>query len=49
MDEIIGNVIETSKVENVNFKVAEMKISDSTETLNESGEAAIPKDDEDAE
>ena len=43
LDELIEYVVENSKLEVVNFKVSEMKISDSTEALNEAGEAAIPK------
>ena len=43
IDELIEYVVENSKLEVVNFKVSEMKISDSTEALNEAGEAAIPK------
>ena len=42
LDDIIGSAVETSKLETVSFHVAEMKISESSETLNE-GEAAIPK------
>ena len=43
IDELIECVVENSKLEVVNFKVSEMKISDSNEALNEAGEAAIPK------
>ena len=42
LDDIIGNAVDTSKLETVSFHVAEMKISESSETLNE-GDAAIPK------
>ena len=38
----MGRVVDTSDLEAVTFNVTEMKISESSDTLNE-GEAAIPK------
>ena len=38
----MGRVVDTSDLEAVTFNVSEMKISESSDTLNE-GEAAIPK------
>ena len=42
LDDIISSAVDTSKLDTVTFHVAEMKISESSETLNE-GDAAIPK------